>query len=59
MTTGPLEANFSEILIQFSFKIIYLKMSSAKRQLLCSDFNVLKKPIAAVSNGILSILYNI
>ena len=41
---GPLGTNFSEILIKiitFSFKKMYLKMSSAKRQPFCLGLNVL------------------
>ena len=41
---GPLETNFSEILIEihtFSFKKIHLKMSSAKWRLFCLGLNVL------------------
>ena len=42
----PLETNFSEILIRiqtFSFKKIYLKMSSAKCRPFCLGLNVLNK----------------
>ena len=42
---GPLGTNFSEILIKihiFSFKKIYLKMSSAKWQPICLCLNVLR-----------------
>ena len=41
---GPLETNFSEILIKihtFSFKKIHLKMLSAKWRPFCLDLNVL------------------
>ena len=41
---GPLRTNFSEILIgiqTFSFKKMYLKMSSAKRRPFCSSLSVL------------------
>ena len=44
MLIGPLETNFSEILIEiqtFSFKKIRLKMSSAKCRPFCLGLNVL------------------
>ena len=44
LLNGPLEANFSEILIKihtFSFKKMYLKMSSGKWRSFCLGLNVL------------------
>ena len=46
---GPLGTNFSEILseiITFSFKKMYLKVSSAKWRPFCLGLNVLKKPFS-------------
>ena len=43
---GPIETNFSEILIEilaFSFKKIHLKMSSAKWRPFCLSLNVLRR----------------
>ena len=54
---GPLGTNFSEILIEihtFSFKKMYLKMSSAKWRLFCLGLNVL---MTAVPRGVLSPRY--
>ena len=55
LLTGPLETDFSEILIYiqaFSFKKILLKISSAKLRPFCLDLNVLTKDNLLVCFGL-------